>query len=504
MFFNLRIINNLNMSLTYAEIYQNKMRNKNKLSNENKINTNNTKNLKIISLIKKFPAKKRKTFETNINFKPRRIQSKSVQTIQKYRKTSSQKKETSKNNLDNNNKKKNENNNKNNKNTKKNQRKKNDIHDNNQIENNNLYKTEINTKVNSPKNNIKNKCQTRLSQTSKKNNQKNNYQENKENNDINIDTNDQNFNTVNFLEINKYNIPNKFDTISKSNKSSFNTLDTYFDIFRLRQQAANFKDKLKYNNINKYSSENDLNKVFNITRNNSEGKNKYQTIKSFSAFNQKKSKTYYKAIKLKEEIEKNIQNNNNINNQMYSSCKNFYNKNNEKDNEDNKNIVEEMTQHFFDKNEKRPKVMKKYLTQNGTFNVDKNNKNNIKTKIFSSNFNFYNNNNENCKNGEIDKNNLMTKFSSELYQMKYKRRPSLNNKSLNLIIEENQKLNNLLRKIPSNKDSKDRSYDLINYISQIRKRDNKIKYMKKCKYNFNNKFDVYPVNVWKQDFNTFE
>ena len=98
----------------------------------------------------------------------------------------------------------------------------------------------------------------------------------------------------------------------------------------------------------------------------------------------------------------------------------------------------------------------------------------------------------------------MTKFSSELYQMKYKRRPSLNNKSLNLIIEENQKLNNLLRKIPSNKDSKDRSYDLINYISQIRKRDNKIKYMKKCKYNFNNKFDVYPVNVWKQDFNTFE
>ena len=90
-----------------------------------------------------------------------------------------------------------------------------------------------------------------------------------------------------------------------------------------------------------------MNKVFNITRNNSEEKNKYQTIKSFSAFNQKKSKTYYKAIKLKEEIEKNIQNNNNINNQMYSSCKNFYNKNNEKDNEDNKNIVEEMTQAFF-------------------------------------------------------------------------------------------------------------------------------------------------------------
>ena len=96
------------MSLTYTEIYQNKIRNKNKLSNP-----------KIISLIKKYPLNKRKTFETYKNFKPRRIQSKSVQTIQKYRKTSSQKKETSKNNLDNNNIKKNENDNKNNKNTKK-------------------------------------------------------------------------------------------------------------------------------------------------------------------------------------------------------------------------------------------------------------------------------------------------------------------------------------------------------------------------------------------------
>ena len=60
------------MSLTYTEIYQNKIRNKNKLSNP-----------KIISLIKKFPLNKRKTFETNKNFKPRRIQSqsKTVQTI---------------------------------------------------------------------------------------------------------------------------------------------------------------------------------------------------------------------------------------------------------------------------------------------------------------------------------------------------------------------------------------------------------------------------------------
>lgn len=139
----------------------------------------------------------------------------------------------------------------NNNNIKKNQRKKNVIIDNNEIENNNLYKTEINTKVNSPKNNKTNKCCTRLSQTSKKNTKKNNNKENtKDNNENN--TNIQNYNTVNFLELNKYNIPNQFDTINKSNKSSFNSLYTYFDIFRLRQQAANFKDKL--NTLNKLIS----------------------------------------------------------------------------------------------------------------------------------------------------------------------------------------------------------------------------------------------------------
>jgi len=461
------------MSLTYTEIYQNKIRNKNKLSNS-----------KIISLIKKFPLNKRKTFETNKNFKPRRIQSqsKTVQTIQKYRKTNSQKKEMPKYNLDNlDNIGKNKNLNKTENIKRKNERKKNNIIDNNEIENNNFYNTEINTFMNSPKNNNKkNKTCVKQSQSSKKNINKKNTKENMDKNEQkqnkeNSNIAQDNLNS-NFIELNKYCKPNKFDEINKTNKSSLTSLDTYFDIFKLRQHAANFKEKLKYNNINSnINSENA--QVFNITRNNSEEKNKQKRIKSYSDFIQKKSKTYYKAIKLKEELEKKIFENNYINNHMYSSCINFYTRNNK-----NKNQIKEINNIFSDTDEKRPKVMKKFLTQNGTFNSDKNN---IKTRIFNSGFNYCN---ENCKNDD--------KFREDIYQTKYKRKVNFNNKSLNLIIEENHKLNNLLRKIPSNKDKREKSLELINYIYQIKKKDNN-NYMTNYKYNSNIKSDIYPVNEWE-------
>ena len=254
------------------------------------------------------------------------------------------------------------------------------------------------------------------------------------------------------------------------------SLDTYFDIFKLRQHAANFKEKLKYNNINSnINSENE--QVFNITRNNSAEKNKPKRIKSYSDFIQKKSKAYYKAIKLKEELEKKIFENNYINNHMYSSCNNFYTRNNK-----NNNQIKEINNIFSDTDEKRPKVMKKFLTQNGIINVDKKN---IKTRIFSSGFNYCN---ENCKNDD--------KFREDIYQTKYKRKVNFNNKSLNLIIEENHKLNNLLRKIPSNKDKREKSLELINYIYQIKKKDNN-NYMTNYKYNSNIKSDIYPVNEWE-------
>ena len=88
------------MSQTYVELYQNKIKYQNKILNDNKENI--SRNQKIISLIKKFPVKQRKTFKIDKSFKPRRIQSKSVEMIQKYRKTSNKKKTNSKQKLENN------------------------------------------------------------------------------------------------------------------------------------------------------------------------------------------------------------------------------------------------------------------------------------------------------------------------------------------------------------------------------------------------------------------
>ena len=82
------------MSQTYVELYQNKIKYQNKILSDNKENI--SRNQKIISLIKKFPVKQRKTFKIDKSFKPRRIQSKSVEMIQKYRKTSNKKKTNSK------------------------------------------------------------------------------------------------------------------------------------------------------------------------------------------------------------------------------------------------------------------------------------------------------------------------------------------------------------------------------------------------------------------------
>ena len=48
------------MSQTYVELYQNKIKYQNKILSDNKENI--SRNQKIISLIKKFPVKQRKTF----------------------------------------------------------------------------------------------------------------------------------------------------------------------------------------------------------------------------------------------------------------------------------------------------------------------------------------------------------------------------------------------------------------------------------------------------------
>ena len=467
------------MSQTYVEIYQNKIKYQNQILSDNKENI--SRNQKIISLIKKFPIKQRKSFKIDKSFKPRRIQSKSVEMIQKYRKTNNKKKTNSKQKLENNK----------NKNDKGDNEiksiKKNDIQENNDnnhlFEINNFHKIEVN------KNNFP-KFFTDLIQTCDTNNEKDNKNnDEEENQQKNI--NEEEENEYNFNKI------NKFDNLNKSKIN--NSIETYFDIFKMRKHAASFKDKINNINMNKYNSNNNLYKNY-ISKDNS----KHQKAKSYSDFSKKKSKTYYKAIKLKEKLENNLLNKNKSTN-MYSSSNNFYRKSklnieNNKD-EKNKNIVIEMNQHFFDENEKKPKVMKKYMTFNGTLNTVYVNKgfenNNMNEYLRARTFRFFSNNDENNKeNGNI-KNSLFNQFSSEIYQVKFKRKANFSDRSLNLIVQSNPKLNNLLKKIPSNRVNKDKSFELINYITQIRNKSVNPKYISNIKYNSDIKIGICPANDWE-------
>ena len=475
------------MSLTYAEIYQNKMKYKNKTSNDNKENI--SRNQKIISLIKKFPIKQRKTFKIDKSFKPRRIQSKSVEMIQKYRKTNNKKKTNSKQKLDNN-KNKNDKGDNEIKSNKKNNIQKNKDNDE-VLEINNFHKTEVNKYnfLNNLNDNLKNKYFTDLIQTCDTNNENDNKKNNEENNQQKIINNEEEEKICMFNKI------NRFDNINKSKAND--SIETYFDIFRMRKHAASFKDKIKNININQYYSNNLLYKNY-ISIENNKYSSKHQKAKSYFDYSKKKSKTYYKAIKLKEKIENNLLNNN-ISNNMYSSCNNFYSKNklnieNDKD-EKNKNIIRETNKHFFDDNEKRPKVMKKYMTFNGTLNtVDVNKKfiNNNNDNLRARTFRLFPANNENNK--ENGKNNLFNQFSSEIYQVKFKKKVNFSNRSLNLIVQDNPKLNKLLKKIPSNRDNKDKSFDLINYITQIRNKSVNTKCIKNIKYNSDINLGICPVN----------
>ena len=299
------------MSLTYAEIYQNKMNYKNKTSNDNKENI--SRNQKIISLIKKFPVKQRKTFKIDKSFKPRRIQSKSVEMIQKYRKTNNKKKTNSKQKLDNN-KNKNDKGDNEIKSNKKNNIQKNKDNDE-VLEINNFHKTEVNKYnfLNNLNDNLKNKYFTDLIQTCDTNNENDNKKNNEENNQQKIISNEEE------EKICMFNKVNRFDNINKSKAND--SIETYFDIFRMRKHAASFKDKIKNININQYYSNNVLYKNY-ISIENNKYSSKHQKAKSYFDYSKKKSKTYYKAIKLKEKIENNLLNDN-ISNNIYSSCNNF-------------------------------------------------------------------------------------------------------------------------------------------------------------------------------------
>ena len=136
------------------------------------------------------------------------------------------------------------------------------------------------------------------------------------------------------------------------------------------------------------------------------------------------------------------------------------------------------------------------IMKKNTVDVNKgynNNNDNLRARTFR----LFSNNNENSKENGNFKNNLFNQFSSEIYQVKFKRKVNFSDRSLNLIVESNPKLNNLLKKIPSNRGNKDKSFELINYITQIRNKSVNPKYISNIKYNSDIKIGICPANDWE-------
>jgi hypothetical protein len=319
------------------------------------------------------------------------------------------------------------------------------------------------------------------------------------------------------LQNNNYN--NYVKTCKTYNDNSFKK---YFDIFKLKQQAIKARDEIKYNfwninksNLNLYRDKNsEINKMF--IKNN-----------TFSDYLPKKTKTLFKAKKLKEELENTITGNYRPyssqtlrNKQSYLLNRTLKEKNQNKENkENNKNIgndndeVNNFSYHFFDKNLKMPKKIKKYANTNCTnytncTNTEMSktiNENNLKGKLEKRNDKnmFRNNTNistDNYKTNKITLNNpgtdtsLIGVFSPKIYIQKYKNEfKDYNSNYLNSITQENSKLANLLMRIPSNRKNKERSYDLMDYIAKLSKNNIKKDFLPNKK-SFNNFEPIYPIN----------
>lgn len=309
---------------------------------------------------------------------------------------------------------------------------------------------------------------------------------------------------------NNHNYSN-FTKFSKTYNNNY--IKNYFDIFKFRKYATSVRDQIKNNNHN---SNLDLFISNNIENN----KEHLQTYSSTNP-NNNKLKTSFKANKLKEEIEKSLSPNSNFHpssslrvksktkiNEIFNHNdeeeKNCYNKNNKYDENDDNN-VKDMTYHFFDKNAKMPKRIRKYVDSSES-NLDSyvNNLNNNKKEIKLKN---------SIKNGFRRQSNILSntvklhknsnlKFSS--IENKLNRNTNIdqykngfinlynNKKKLNLITQENLKLNNLLRKIPSSRKFRNKSIDLVNYVLNLRKyKNNNILLNNE---NINNNICVYPPN----------
>ena len=476
------------MSTTYSEIYSTKLREQSKiLKGEN--NSPSKNNSQYVTLIKKFKKKERSSSMTKMKVKPRRINTKILKMSKSNfnNKKKPKKKTKSKQKLENSQKLKTDfsKEEKNEKVNTINQRKQNYNNDKSKsMENYEKGLNDYNTRKN--ENNIRNIILSDL----------NNLNNNKNDDYIFYKT----------LQNNNY---NNYVKISKTNND--NSFKKYFDIFKLKQQAIKAQDEIKYNfwnikksNINFHQNKNsEINKMF--LKNN-----------TFSEYLPKKTMTLFKAKKLKEELENTINRNYRAySNQTVRNKQSYFldgilkeKKENNINNVNDNDEVNNFSYHFFDKNINMPKKIKKYTNSINYTNTEMSktiNENNLKEKqekrkeknMFRSKTNIITDNSKaikNTLNNPGTDTSLIGIFSPKIYIQKYKNEfKNYNNNYLNSITQENSKLTNLLKRIPSNRKNKERSYDLMDYITKLSKNNNKNDFLQN-KNSSNNFEPIYPIN----------
>ena len=467
------------MSTTYSEIYSTKLREQSKIIKGESNSLSKSKS-QYVTLIKKFTKKERSSSMTKMKIKPRRINTKILKMSNSNfnYKNKPKKKTKSKQKLENSQKLKMDfsNEEKNVKVNTINQRKKNNNNSKSKsMENYEKGLNDYNSRKN--ENDIRNIILSDL----------NNFNNNKNDDYIFYKTLQNNNNYNNYVKISKTYNDNPFKK--------------YFDIFKLKQQAIKARGEIKYNfwNINKSN--------LNLYRDkNSEINKRFLKNNTFSDYLPKKTMTLFKAKKLKEELENTI----NGNYRAYSSQtlrnkqsrllngtlkeKKEKNKNNGNDNDE----VNNFSYHFFDKNIKMPKKIKKYSNNLTNTEISKTiNENNLKEKhekrndknMFRSKTIIITDNNNTIKNtlnNQGKDTSLIGIFSPKIYIQKYKDEfKDYNNNYLNSITQENSKLANLLKRIPSNRKNKERSYDLMDYITKLSKKNIKNDFLPN-KNSFNN------------------
>ena len=467
------------MSTTYSEIYSTKLREQSKiLKGEN--NSPSKNNSQYVTLIKKFKKKERSSSMTKMKIKPRRINTKILKMSNSNfnYKNKPKKKTKSKQKLENSQKLKTDfsNEEKNAKVNTINQRKKNYNNGKSKsMENYEKGLNDYNTRKN--ENNIRNIILSDL----------NNLNNNKNDDYIFYKTLQNNNNYNNYVKISKTNNDNSFKK--------------YFDIFKLKQQAIKAQDEIKYNfwnikksNINFHQNKNsEINKIF--LKNN-----------TFSDYLPKKTMTLFKAKKLKEELENTINGNYRAySNQTVRNKQSYFldgilkeKKENNINNVNDNDEVNNFSYHFFDKNIKMPKKIKKYSNNITNTEIsktiiennlkEKHEKRNDKNMFRSKTIIITDNNNiiKNTLNNHGTDTSLIGIFSPKIYIQKYKDEfKDYNNNYLNSITQENSKLANLLKRIPSNRKNKERSYDLMDYITKLSKKNIKNDFLPN-KNSFNN------------------